>query len=369
MTTFRCRECYVYRVPPAGTLGHRADSWGLDKWQEIVSLRVVEHGDSCDVRLEDLKSSELYAQCPLPPDAPVLTVCEPVVDSSRYFVIRIVDTSTLKERHAYVGIGFPERGQAIDFMAATQQFARTMERQRASERVRSRPFVVPSPLSSPDADRHLAAPLPRSDGGVSGRGGLLRVIGRARVLGPGLPRLRNRNRGGRAAEAPGGREPRPPLRGQEPELQLGRQGSRWWRGSGGFGLGRAAPPHRPAATDGRCWRHRSASSPAPVSKVEWPGTQQSARGRSRSGRCARSASWEKLERPRIRKRSRGIDIPARSRTWSRTKSRTYNYHHRCGGRRVRGFCCVIDRALRMRQIECICMYIFHKGASLRSLAS
>jgi hypothetical protein len=66
-----------------------------------------------------VESGELFAECPLPRDVPVSTVVEPVIDSSRYFVLRVEDETT--RRHAFVGLGFRQRDSASDFKLAVQE--------------------------------------------------------------------------------------------------------------------------------------------------------------------------------------------------------------------------------------------------------
>ena len=50
-------------------------------------------------------AEELFAECPLPNDGtPLTTAVQAVVDSSRYFVLRVVDREA--GHHAFLGVGF-----------------------------------------------------------------------------------------------------------------------------------------------------------------------------------------------------------------------------------------------------------------------
>lgn len=61
-------------------------------------------------------AGDLFAACPVD-TFPGLAV-EPVSDSSRYFVLRLQDPSG---KHAFVGLGFQDRGDAFDFNVALQE--------------------------------------------------------------------------------------------------------------------------------------------------------------------------------------------------------------------------------------------------------
>lgn len=69
---------------------------------------------STDILLEDPSSGELFAKAPYTDAGAV----EAVLDSSRFFALRVVDEGGMK---AVLGIGFEERGEAIDFGICLQE--------------------------------------------------------------------------------------------------------------------------------------------------------------------------------------------------------------------------------------------------------
>lgn len=60
-------------------------------------LRVVSRGELAELQLTDPASGELFATCPVPFGQREQAV-EPVSDSSRYFVLRLVSHSTSHQR-------------------------------------------------------------------------------------------------------------------------------------------------------------------------------------------------------------------------------------------------------------------------------
>lgn len=103
-TLFIVQQCHVYRVPArTSTAGYRAAEWGdtaAPLW--TGRLRVLEHAETCEIRLEDANSGELFASAPY--DVTGKSV-EAVLDSSRYFVIRVESDDHGTKRHAYIGVG------------------------------------------------------------------------------------------------------------------------------------------------------------------------------------------------------------------------------------------------------------------------
>ncbi|KAK9324762.1 hypothetical protein V1517DRAFT_316232 [Lipomyces orientalis] len=122
---FISREVLIYQIPPLrSSKGYCASEWEVDKPLWRGRLRVLEIATDaaagrvrCELRLEDNNTGELFASAPYFPTGKGV---EQVTDSSRFFVIRVVDG----ERHAYLGMGFMERSEAFDFNIALQDFKR-----------------------------------------------------------------------------------------------------------------------------------------------------------------------------------------------------------------------------------------------------
>ena len=118
-TLCRIRRCYVYKIPPRNTgMGYRAAGWTNQIW--MGSLSVVLRGKSCYVELID-DNKKVFASTMIREDGP--SVIEPVLDSSRYFVMRIEKD----RKKAYIGVGFQERSEALDFKIALQEYKKYLD--------------------------------------------------------------------------------------------------------------------------------------------------------------------------------------------------------------------------------------------------
>lgn len=129
---FQVPECYVYMIPPRKTAAsYRADEWNVNKWAWEGALKVISKGEECIIRLEDKKTGELYARAFLR-DGEQHPV-EPVIDSSRYFVLRIEENIGGRHRHAFIGLGFRERTQAYDFQAVLHDHMKYLNKKKTAE--------------------------------------------------------------------------------------------------------------------------------------------------------------------------------------------------------------------------------------------
>ena len=133
-------ECFVYKVPPLRTAsGHRAEDWGLATPLFTGFLRVTQ----TDVRLKvavfaykdssTLLTSEdnlvRFGECPIEvaPQSDITTFVDAVIDSSRYYVLRIRDPQST--RTTLLGIGFRDREVSFDFKTVLNEYVRYVDRQ------------------------------------------------------------------------------------------------------------------------------------------------------------------------------------------------------------------------------------------------
>ncbi|KAL8267671.1 hypothetical protein R6Q59_001469 [Mikania micrantha] len=132
LVLFQVSECYVYLIPPRKTAAsYRADEWDINKWAWEGTMKVVSKGEECIIRLEDKATGEIYARAFLRDGE--LHPVEPVIDSSRYFVLRVEENIGGRLRHAFIGIGFRERPQAYDFQAALHDHMKYLDKKKTAE--------------------------------------------------------------------------------------------------------------------------------------------------------------------------------------------------------------------------------------------
>ncbi|KAF8965206.1 hypothetical protein BDZ97DRAFT_1918359 [Flammula alnicola] len=113
------REISVYRIPPLNANeGYRANDWGdlaCPLWKG--RLRIIENSKGAALHLEDAQTGELFARAEYDVERPSV---EAVLDSSRYFVVRVEDSG----KKAYIGLGFAERSDSFDFNVALQDYTK-----------------------------------------------------------------------------------------------------------------------------------------------------------------------------------------------------------------------------------------------------
>ena len=195
-----CKECYVYQIPPLkNESGHRANDWDVNKWLWSGALKVTATGTLLKIILYDPATGALFATCPVA--AHGNKAVDQVIDSSRYFVLRLDDG---KGRHAFIGMGFRDRSFAYDFNATMQDHwdgvrrgkdadeqAKLMAERAASEPMRDLSLKEGEKLNIsinvPGAGSKPRAARPKVEGGafsLPGKPGMLAPPPKAGVLAP-----------------------------------------------------------------------------------------------------------------------------------------------------------------------------------------
>ncbi|XP_055312232.1 NECAP-like protein CG9132 isoform X1 [Sitodiplosis mosellana] len=131
------QEVFVYKIPPAGSnRKHRAANWNLSEPLWTGRMKLVAKGINVNLKLEDKNTGALYANCPVETYPGV--AIEAVSDSSRYFVIRVVDDNG---RTAFLGLGFGDRSDSFDLNVALQDHFKWVKNQEKidQEKVTPRP--------------------------------------------------------------------------------------------------------------------------------------------------------------------------------------------------------------------------------------
>ncbi|KAF8394259.1 hypothetical protein HHK36_020466 [Tetracentron sinense] len=124
------REVTIYKIPPRSTSGgYKCGEWLQSDKIWSGRLRVVSCSERCEIRLEDPNSGELFAACFVLPGQRENSV-ETVLDSSRYFVLKIEDG---RGKHAFIGLGFTERNEAFDFNVALSDHEKYVKREHEKE--------------------------------------------------------------------------------------------------------------------------------------------------------------------------------------------------------------------------------------------
>ena len=128
----RLPKCHMFKIPPRQS----AEGYTTAGWEQHIMwsgpLRVVAIGN--DARLEFLDDKgTAFAIAPITDPLKWETSVEPVLDSSRYFVTRIIDPSGT--RKVNVGIGFDDRAAAFSFKATLSDHAEWVENEKNPKKI------------------------------------------------------------------------------------------------------------------------------------------------------------------------------------------------------------------------------------------
>lgn len=139
----KIEEVFVYRIPPMRSAdGHRAEDWNLAKPLATCSLIVVRRDNNLCINImaerpkpgapagamENYEFAQSNIRVDLTnPSHKIEHWVNPVVDSSRYFALRIKDSKTGRE--AFIGVGFRERTDATNLRMSIEDYINSLKRE------------------------------------------------------------------------------------------------------------------------------------------------------------------------------------------------------------------------------------------------
>jgi len=113
-------SCQVFKIPPRGTAGHKAELWTNNIWTGKLKVVIRTTDEKEEVTIKFINAEgKLFGEAPLE-TGNLRSAFEPVSDSSRYFVVKLQDKA--KAKHAYVGLGFNDRSDAFDVNYVLTQY-------------------------------------------------------------------------------------------------------------------------------------------------------------------------------------------------------------------------------------------------------
>ncbi|KAK1982841.1 hypothetical protein LZ30DRAFT_589698 [Colletotrichum cereale] len=132
---FIASGAHVYNIPPmTSNKGYTAAGWTERQiftarlrvletaWETAAAAAPTPVGENhikVDIVLEDPSNGQLFAAAPYTS----ISAVEPVLDSSRFFAVRVMDG---QGRKAVLGVGFEERSEAFDFGVALQEAQKSL---------------------------------------------------------------------------------------------------------------------------------------------------------------------------------------------------------------------------------------------------
>ena len=135
-------ECFVYKVPPLATAsGYRANDWNLAEPIETCGFQIERRNNDLYLLFTMSNHTKLFALSKIEGNNHNV---ETVMDSSRYFVCKILKSSEGVTKTALLGFGFRDRDIAIDLLANLQQFRQSIDRELEAKELASKTKAIPT---------------------------------------------------------------------------------------------------------------------------------------------------------------------------------------------------------------------------------